>query len=444
MTLASLDRFTERLVTRRFFYGWTIVAVNFLTSMVTGGIGTYGLSFFVIPMAETLGVSRGAFSSVSLFRLLPLFIVPYLGGLADRKHGARWMLAVGGVVAGLALIGTSRVNSLWQFYAAYGVVYGLANIVMGGQLVGPTVLSKWFVRMRGRAMAIGTMGISAGGLLIAPLAGWLIVTYDWRAAWVVLGLVIILSVSPLGAIIMRRQPEDIGLLPDGLKASGPTSGGAARSSPFQDPEYPWTVREAVKTPALWLLVGVNVLTSLSLSSVLIHQVAYIRDKGFEPGAAAAVATTLAFAAVIAKLPWGFLAEHVHVRWLTPCSYIPAGLSLLLLVWAADLPVLYVYAVLHGLTFGGYAALSNVAWATYFGRRHMGAIRGFVTPISTVMGAFSPVLAGLMWDRLGSYTWPFTMYSAAWVVAGALMLLARPPRPPAPVTRSEERAASTRS
>ncbi|MBM3946640.1 MAG: MFS transporter, partial [SAR202 cluster bacterium] len=307
MSLASLDRFTERFVSRRFFYGWTMVGVNFLTSMVTAGIGSYGLSFFVVPMAQALDVSRGAFSSVTLFRLLPLFLVPYLGSLADRKHGARWMLTTGGLVAGLALIATSRVSSLWQFYAAYGVVFGLANVAMGGQLVGPAILAKWFIRMRGRAMAIGTMGISAGGFLIAPLAGWLILNYGWRTAWIALGLVVILCVSPLAALLTRRQPEDIGLLPDGRKAPPqPNSGGAALAG-WEDREYPWTVRQAIKTPALWLLMGVNALASLALSPVLIHQVAYIRDKGFDPSTATAVATTMALAAIVAKPPWGFLA-----------------------------------------------------------------------------------------------------------------------------------------
>lgn len=442
MTLEKVDRFSERLVQRRFFYGWLIVAITFVTGMLIAGIGSYGLSFFVVPMAKDLGVTRTALSSVTLFRLIPVVIVPFLGMLVDRKHGPRLLIAFGGLAAGLALIATSRVQSLWQFYLAFGVVFGLATVAMGGQLVAPAVLSKWFVRKRGRAMAIGTMGISSGGFIIAPLAGWFIAQHGWRAAWAILGVVVILAVVPLSALFMRRAPEDVGLLPDGDAPS------PAQPSPSRSPqsrtqaEYSFTVKQALRTRALWVLTAVQALGSLALLPVLIHQVAYIRDKGFAPETAAGVATTLAFFAIVAKLPWGYLTERMHVRWVVPLCLVPSGLSLLLLVVAHSQPMLYLYAALHGLTMGGYPTLMNVAWATFFGRRHTGAIRGAVTPVGNVIGAVSPVLAGWMWDRLGSYAWPFTIFAVAWVLAGALMLLARPPSVPAATVPADSTSLAT--
>ena len=113
---------------------------------------------------------------------------------------------------------------------------------------------------------------------------------------------------------------------------------------------------------------------MGLMPVIFHQVAYIQDKDFSFATATAVATTVAFFAIVAKPIWGFAAEYIHVRWVIPMCVIPAGVSLFALVVAENLTMLYVYAVFHGLTMGGWPTIANVAWASYFGRQHQGAIR----------------------------------------------------------------------
>ena len=431
--MVKLDQRLERFIGRRFFYGWTIVSITFMASMITAGIAGWGLSFFIIPMSEDLGVSRGEFSTITLFRLAALPIIPLLGFLVDKKHGPRVLLTVAGVLGGLTLLLSSLVQSLWQFYLIFGVGFGLATMAMGGQLIGPAVISKWFIRMRGRAMAIGTMGISTGGVVIAPLAGWIVGEYGWRMAWVVLGVLVVLAITPISALFMRRSPEDLGLLPDGVGATASQQGAA--ETVWTDTEYPWTLRQALRTRGLWVLLGVQILGATALLPIIIHQVAYIQDKGFTPQTATAVATALAFFAIVAKLPWGFFIERVHARWVIALCLVPSGLSLFLLIGAQNIQMLYAYAMLHGLTMGGWATLMNVAWAAYFGRRHMGAIRGAVAPVGNIMGAVSPVLAGWMWDLQGSYDLIFTFFAITWIVAGFLMLLARPPKPP--VTVHEE-------
>ena len=170
--------------------------------------------------------------------------------------------------------------------------------------------------------------------------------------------------------------------------------------------------------------------SMGLMPVIFHQVAYIQDKDFSLATATAVAATVAFFAIVAKPIWGLVTERIHVRWVIPMCVIPAGVSLFALIVAQDMTMLYVYAVFHGLTMGGWPTIANVAWASYYGRQHQGAIRGFVTPIGNVMGAASPVLGGIMWDRYGSYDLAFVVFGTAWIVCGLLMLAAVPPKPPA--------------
>ena len=417
------------IVRGRFFYGWVIVAITFVTSMLTAGVTGYGLAFFILPMSAALGVSRGAFSSITLFRLVLIPVVPLLGMLADKRHGPRLLITIGGAVAGLTLMLTAAVHSFWQFLLVFGVIFGLATTMMGGQVVEPAVIAKWFIRKRGRAMAIGTMGISAGGLVIAPLAGWLVGAFDWRVAWVVLGLLLFVAIVPMAALFMRRSPEDMGLLPDGDTPDGHGEPGAAHGASATDVEYPWTLGEALRTRALWLLLGVQTFGFAGLMPVIIHQVAYIQDKGHDLAAATALATMLAFFAMVAKLPWGYLAERFSVRWLSALCAVLAGLSVLILVTAQSTAALAVYAVCLGLTMGGFPTLMNVALAVYFGRQHMGAIRGVTAPVTQIMGAASPVFAGWMWDRAGSYDVAFIAFAFAWFSSGLLMAFSHPPQAP---------------
>jgi MFS family permease len=419
----------ERLTGGRVFYGWSIVGIAFSASMITAGISGYGLSFFLIPMSEELGVSRAEFSTITLFRLASLPIIPILGLLVDKKHGPRLLLTFGSILAGLTLILTSRVETLWQFFIVFGVIFSIAVFTMGGQLVGPAVLAKWFVRRRGRVMAISAVGISGGGLVVAPIAGWLVNEFGWRSAWVVLGVVMIATISPMAALFMRRQPEDIGLLPDGAKLSTANESGPNNGVGPSVYEYPWTVRQALQTRALWILVGVQSLAMAALMPVLFHQVAYVQDKGFGLPTAAAVATTLAGFAIVGKLVYGYLVERIAVRWVLALSLVPAGLSLFLLVGATGVEVLYAYAITHGLFMGGFPPLMNVAFAEYFGRHHLGAIRGVITPIGNVVAAVSPVAVGWMWVRTGSYDAPFVALGVAWIVGGLLALSAAAPKLP---------------
>ena len=426
--MASADSIAQRLIGRRFFYGWIIVLITFSTAMTTAGISGYGLSFFIIPMSEDLGISRTEFSAIAVFRVALLPVLPFLGLLVDKKHGPRILITVGSILSGLVLMSTSLVQELWHFYLLYGVIFGLAMFTMGGQLVGPAVISKWFIRKRGRAMAIGTMGISTGGFIIAPMAGWFVGEFGWRTAWVLLGIFLMLAITPMAALFMRRQPEDIGLLPDGDSPDS-TRGGPGGPGGAGSIEYPWTVKEALRTRTLWIMLVVQSFGSMGLMPVIFHQVAYIQDKGFNLATATAVAATVAFFAIVAKPIWGLVTERIHVRWVIPMCVIPAGVSLFALIVAQDMTMLYVYAVFHGLTMGGWPTIANVAWASYYGRQHQGAIRGFVTPIGNVMGAASPVLGGIMWDRYGNYDLAFVVFGTAWVLAGLLMLAAVPPKPP---------------
>lgn len=417
-----------------FFYGWVILGITFSSNMITAGINGYGISFFVVPMSEALGVTRAEFSAIPLVRLVAIPVIPMIGMMLDKREGPRLFVIVASIAAGLALIAAAYVQAMWQFYIVFGVVFGIVASTMNWQLLGATILSKWFVRMRGRVMAISTVGISTGGFLIAPIAGLLIDTIGWRGAWAVLGIGILVVLTPIGIIFMRRQPSDVGLAPYGIsqeaaEGKAATAAGDVTVANGEPYEYPWTAREALGTAAFWAMLVAQALGQAALFGVLFHQVAYMQDKGLSVADATLIATVLAGVAIPSKILYGFLAERFSPRLVLAAAMIPAGVCLMLLVAGANREVLLVYAVLYGLTMGGFIPMINVALAQYFGREHMGAIRGIATPLANIAGASGPFVVGLMWQWLGDYDVSFMLLGAFWAIGGLFVLAASQPRAP---------------
>lgn len=421
---------------KRVFYGWSIVFVSFWDSMLTAGIGGYGFGVFMRHLSSPsggLGWSRGAISWVALIRMITTLILsPVVGKFADTRDGPRIMMVIGAIIAGFALIVMYWLQSLWQFYVLFGVVWGGAMTALGGMLLGPAIVSKWFIRKRGRALAIGTMGISAGGVIAIPLVTILIDQFGWRLAWVILGIIMLTTILPLGGIFMRRSPEDVGLKPDGDSDTNPIDSSSKSSNQAIKTEAitgSYTLKQSFSSKVFWVLIGAQTLGGLSLPPVLMHQLAYMEDKGFDAGTAAAIGTIAALFAGIGKIPWGMLAERFPVRYVMAVAFVSAGMSLWILVTGKTLSSLVIYGIFYGLGMGGMPPLFNLAWASYFGRDHIGEIRGWATPLTRWTGGVSPVFAGLIYDWVGSYNIAFIVFSISWILAGIASLFAGNPKEP---------------
>ena len=291
---------------------------------------------------------------------------------------------------------------------------------MGSQLVGPTLIAKWFVRMRGRAMAIGTMGISAGGVIVAPVAGISISILGWRASWLALGIMTIVSIVPISLLFLRRSPEDINLIPDG--------GNASKASFKREIEIDsWTLDQAIRNLQFWILIVIQSLGLAGLVLVLFHEVAYIQDKGLSISTATMVATSLAFSAMISKLLFGFLSEKVDTRIVLAICFIPAGITTYLIIPSNSAFALLVWGISHGFFMGGFPTITGYAMPQYFGRKHLGSIRGAISPITVVISAISPLIGGLLWDEKNSYTTPFIIFGTCWIMGGILAFALGRPR-----------------
>jgi MFS transporter, OFA family, oxalate/formate antiporter len=412
----------------RLFYGWYIVGVALLAQCISAGTQAFASGLFLTPMTEELGWSRESFSAVqtvSTFVMGGLGLL--IGGMVDRR-GPRRLMLIGGLISGAALIGTSRVETLWQFYLLRGVAQTAGNALLGNLVVNVTV-AKWFVVRRGMAVAIASLGISLGGVLVAPLVALVIEGGGWRSAWVVLGVAVWVLMLP-SALIMRRQPEDFGLTPDGMTPDQAQRYAQARRRASASSERQWTRPEALRTSTIWLVIFAYGVANIGLGALLLHMIPFLTDHGIRRPQAAVLLSVYAWAALLSKPVWGTLMDRLHARFLSAIAFAISAVSnvgmLAAVEWDAY-PLLVVMLLGYGFGTGGSVPLQETVWASYFGRVHLGSIRAVAMPFTILFSATGPLLAGTLYDRTGSYAVAFLVFAGCSLLGVVLVLLARPPR-----------------
>ncbi|MEE8398422.1 MAG: MFS transporter [Desulfobacterales bacterium] len=414
-----------------FFYGWVIVGACFLCWLIADAFGFYTFGLFIGPIGEEFGWSTVMIAGVFTARsLVSGMLGPFIGHIADRGNGARWLMSGGVLAAAGSAFLVSRMQTPQQFYLYYGVFGALGMIGFGG-LVSHTVIAKWFVRMRGRAMGVASMGVSVSGLIFIPLNHYLITHFGWRQALETCSILILgLAFIPT-LLFIQTRPEDLGLLPDGID---PDRASHEHDDPA-DPdasdrlEISWTLKEALHTKSLWLMLIAFNATGLAFSGVMIHYYPYMQARGVQPDMATASMTTYAFFCAVVKLPWGLLAERFSVRYCIMIVYLGCALGLATLIYSRGTPFIFVYATIYGISIGGIMVVREVLFADYFGRQFIGTIRGVVMPLNLIAMAGGPVFAAWLYDTTGSYQLPYYIFLGAFIVGVIFMYLAKQPTRP---------------
>jgi MFS family permease len=404
------------LMRRGLFYGWVVVGAAFISHFLNYGTQVVAFGLFLPAMAESLGVSRAGLSGTfGLARLVSAAVAPAFGVLVDRR-GPRLLTMIGtlGLCAGALML--AGAHTAWHVVLGYAVVMAIGGVALG-ELSADATVTRWFVRRRGRALAIATMGLSAAGIAVPLPLAYAITHFGWRTAWVLMGAAI-LALGIVAAVAMRARPEDHGLVADGMAAATD----APREASF-------SAGQALRTPAFWLLlIGTN-LGGLALFGVNIHLYSYLADRGLAATTAAAVVTLLYVLHTAAKPLWGIVAERVHVRYCIAACYAGGGAGLLILLAWPGVGAVLAFTVVYGLTRGAQSFVTSLAWADYFGRDAQGAIRGLAAPARFVASAAGPVLGGWLYDATGSYEQAFAAFALAFVLGGVVAATARAPQLP---------------
>ena len=409
-----------------FYYGWVIVAAAFLGTFIGGGLQSFTFSIFLEPMGKDLGWSKTVLTGALTVRIITAAsLAPFFGVTVDR-HGPRLLIMLAAIIGSIAALLISRVTEIWQFYVIFAFVGISGGAGLGGVVTGATV-SKWFVRLRGRALAITTMAGPAPGLFLAPIMTLIVFNQGWRSGWILMSILFITLLLPV-AFFMVRQPEDIGLLPDGASSKDELEIAYKKRGGLES-LYSWSLRESLRTKALWSLVVTQILSGLAISSVVLHEFSYVRDMGYSTAIAAGVLSTHAGLAMAIRPIWGVILERIPVRLVMSAVYLGTAVGIIILLNATTVTTVFLFAVVYGMTVAGLAVSQTIIFPNYFGRDHVGAIRGFTMPITMPAGAVGPLIVSIMYDINGDYFIGFSILAVLLLISAALIVVTKPPLTP---------------
>jgi MFS family permease len=418
----------------RVFYGWYIVAVGFLSHVACAFHMSSTLSVFLKPLTEDLAVSRGLFSLLRSGEILiGAAMAPLVGPLVDR-YGGRWLMVGGALVAGAGFVLLSQVSAFWQFLLLRWIFVTAGGVFMCHMVVSVTI-SRWFVRRRGRAIAIASLGQGLSKVFIPVVTATLFVWFGWRWTWSIFGIVTLVLVVIPALIFMQRSPEDMSLKPDGIDAplktssaiTAKTSAAAQRHSAADEAVWNW--KEVLRTDTFWIICFIYGMANVGIAGLNLHVFAYVTDIGFEAIVAATVMSIIASTQLGSTLVWGVVGERMEIRTSNLIMFLMQSAGLGLAIATSQLIPVYAGFCLYGVGLGGSWVLQELIWANYFGRVSLGMVRGLGVLVTHAFGAAGAPFFGFVHDATGSYVSSIIMFVVALIVSAFLSLLVRAPQKP---------------
>jgi MFS family permease len=399
------------------FYGWVIVGACFvIMSMHTGLMYSYGV-FFKHLIAD-FGWSRGATSGVhSLFMVVHGGFAIVMGWLADKVGPARIMAACA-FIGGLGLALTSQINSLWQFYLTYGIIFGVGE--SAGFTITMSTTARWFIKRRGLALGIVASGAGIGTMIMAPAAERLITVFGWSTAYLVLAVAVWAVMIP-SALVLRRDPAEKGLRPYGLDEAVI---GVARIAQREvnAAETGIALRAAVLYKPLWMLFAIFFTFNVCLQMVMIHLVNYATDIGMASLIAATFISIIGLGSFIGRLLMGTASDRIGASNALLICCIIMMVTLIFLIFAHEMWMFYLFAIIFGFAYGGEVPQMPVLVGRFFGMRAVAALVGVTVFGATIGGALGAWMGGQIFDVTQSYQLAFTIAAVTSFISVVLTLM----------------------
>lgn len=410
--------------------------------MTEAGVFQNILSIFMKPMVHDFGWSRASVAGAIAFGSISGGLLSLVFGPILDRHGPRMVAFCGISLLSMGLVAMAFINHIWQLYLFFGVGRMVSVGVL--TLARSVSVSNWFSRLRGRAMGITNIGDRFGATLLPLVVQFFILMLGWRMAWGILGVAVFFMSGIPSALFLRRRPEDMGLLPDGASSESGKKGSrnpSKKEDPVsasgEDSEPAWPRAQAIRTKTFWILTFLNSLILFLQAGINFHTYPFLTDQGFSEMTAVWILTTISVFGMVGSALWGFLTERFRIQGLLMINALGSGLVFLSLYWAVRFRfedvlgtgIIFFLAALHGIFHGGKNPMMALAWAGFFGRRSLGSILGLSLPFHFTANAIGPVFAGLCFDLLGSYAFPFHFFGVIFFLSGIVSMYLQPPRYP---------------
>ena len=417
-----------------FYYGWIVVFAAGTTVFARMAPSVFVLGIFLSPMADEFGWSRTLIAgAVSVGAVASMFLSPVMGWVVDR-YGSRMILTVSMLVLGAAVTSLAWATAPIFFYMGFATGRIIFHVPV--QIGSGAVVSRWFVRKRGRAIGLIYLAGAVGGIVFIQIASLAMLQSGVAAAWIAMGVVVLaVSVVPSALLIVDR-PEDIGLLPDGDKTSklrtrdtpialpiGATTGTPDGYATDED----WTPKAAMRTVALWVMVGVAGSLFMIQAGVSVHVGAFYNDRGLGLTTVATAITINGIVSAVGSLVWGAVMERIPVRLGMAFLMALSAISTVLLLSVHTMVAAFAVSAVIGFVAAGGNVIPPLAYASYFGRRSIGSIRGIGETGVQIGQTIGPLLSGLAFDLNGSYVISFVTFAILAAVGSVIVGMSKPPQ-----------------
>ncbi len=398
--------------TPRFYYGWIIVGLGFVT-LAFQVVFRFSFALFQVPFIQELGWSRGILGGAfSLSLLIYAVSSPYIGSLLERK-GPRAIMPWGCFLVAVASFSGFFINSIWHIYILFGIVGGI-GLALNGFATNTAIMPRWFVQKRGRATGITLSGIGIGILVLSPMIERMIDMWGWRMAYVAYGAIILLVITPASYFIMRDRPEDVGQARDGLPVR------EEEKNPAEKAAEETAVDKSVRSVFLalkgdyrfWAMMFLYFAVGFNNNTIISQIQLYFVDMNFSMASAALVLGTVGLLRTVGSISGGWLGDRLGRGWGVAASALLVNLGLILLLLipflGGGLLPAYLFAVIYGLGIGGMSACGSALGGDIFEGPTYGIIVGFTEICYGLGGVVGPPLAGFFYDYTKSYVVPFSL------------------------------------
>jgi MFS family permease len=386
------------------------------------GMSASPFAVILKPLMVEFNSGRGPVSIMLMILFLGAGIAAFFVSRFPENHRPQKFILWGTVIGCVTILLSSLANSLWQMYIAYFII-GVAQNGCAGAVTIIILLSKWFKRKRGQAVGIGFAGMALGSLIITPVIGLILEHFGWRATYLFAGLLLLVINIPLILLVLRYNPEDLGLLPDGDKAIPVTNTYQPTTSQIESPKPKTKLVFYLKTIPLWLICMGFPLTALGGAAISQHEVSFITDMGISTALAASALGFTGAIGGLSGLAAGWLADRLGPRYVTMLFFGIVLVSIFILMRTNTMSMVWLFVVIYGLGSGASGPLLPLITAEIFGPAGFNKTFGFINIFYYCGIAFGAPLAGFIFDATDSYLGVFIIVAIFYVVAMAATYLA---------------------